>query len=102
MKKKMQMVAAGICYLLGIAASLYVGGWLMIACPIRVLYRAYLAQAITIRLLVGCIVKILLSTTMSGLVWCMGYIGYNYFKGTEDPEWETETEEIEEKKDKRE
>jgi hypothetical protein len=34
-----------------------------------------------------CGVKILLSTTFAGLVWCIGYIGCNYFKGEEDPDW---------------
>ena len=24
---------------------------------------------------------------IAGLVWCIGYIGYNHFKGTEDPDW---------------
>ena len=23
----------------------------------------------------------------AGLVWCIGYIGYNFFKGDEDPDW---------------
>ena len=27
-------------------------------------------------------------TTLAGLIWCIGYIGYNHFKGTEDPDWE--------------
>ena len=34
------------------------------------------------------IIKIAFSTTFGGLVWCIGYIGYNHFKGTEDPDWE--------------
>ena len=34
------------------------------------------------------VVKILFSTTLTGLIWCIGYIGYNHFKGTEDPDWD--------------
>ena len=26
---------------------------------------------------------------MAGLIWCIGYIAYNHFKGTQDPDWET-------------
>ena len=22
-------------------------------------------------------------------MWCIGYIGYNFFRGTEDPDWNT-------------
>jgi hypothetical protein len=30
----------------------------------------------------------MLSTTFAGLVWCIGYIGYNYFGAQDDPDWE--------------
>ena len=47
------------------------------------------------------IVKILFSTTMAGLIWCIGYIAYNHFKGTQDPDWETmEKEYMAEKEEK--
>ena len=22
------------------------------------------------------------------MIWCIGYIAYNHFKGTQDPDWE--------------
>ena len=33
-------------------------------------------------------VKMIVSTTVAGLIWCIGYIAYNHFKGTEDPDWD--------------
>ena len=43
---------------------------------------------LTLSLIIACAIKILFSTTLAGLIWCIGYIGYNHFKGTEDPDWE--------------
>ena len=70
MKKKCDKLLGILCYALGILAALYVGGWLMLIKPIHVI-----------------IIKIAFSTTFAGLVWCIGYIGYNFFKGNEDPDW---------------
>jgi hypothetical protein len=39
------------------------------------------------------VIKILFSTTITGLIWCLGYIAYNYFKGNEDPDWDAIEEE---------
>lgn len=70
MKKKCDKLLGILCYALGILAALYVGGYLMLIKPIHVI-----------------IIKIAFSTTFAGLVWCIGYIGYNFFKGDEDPDW---------------
>ena len=70
MKKKCDKLLGILCYALGILAALYVGGWLMLIKPIH-----------------KSIIKIAFSTTFAGLVWCIGYIGYNFFKGNEDPDW---------------
>ena len=87
MKKKWSMVLGVICYTLGIFCSIYVGGWLMLIKPIRGLLLAYTMKTLTFRFLVTSIIKIAFSTTFGGLVWCIGYIGYNFFRGTEDPDW---------------
>lgn len=71
MKKKCDKLLGILCYALGILAALYVGGYLMLTLP----------------LLLKSIIKIAFSTTFAGLVWCIGYIGYNFFKGDEDPDW---------------
>lgn len=88
MKKHMKMILGLICYGLGIIFALYVGLWQMICRPLAGLYYAFAAGEITLAMILACAVKILFSTTFAGLIWCIGYIGYNYFKGTEDPDWE--------------
>lgn len=88
MRKKFQMLAALICYILGVVGAFYVGGWLMLVQPLQTLYISFVNRTLTLPLILVCGIKILLSATMAGLVWCIGYIGCNHFKGTEDPDWE--------------
>jgi hypothetical protein len=88
MGKIVQMLLGGACYVLGLAAAIYIGGVLMLLEPIEVLYHAYCIGTLTLMLVVVNGIKILLSTTIGGFVWCLGYIGYNHFKGTEDPDWD--------------
>lgn len=84
MKKLTSKIMGRICYTLGVLASLYVGGWLMLILPIEEIVNAIKEDTVTIPLLVKNIITILFSTTVSGFVWCIGYFGYNYFKGTEE------------------
>jgi hypothetical protein len=88
MRKRVQMMLGGACYVLGLVAAIYIGGVLMLLEPIGVLYHAYSIGALTVTVVVVNGIKILLSTTIGGFVWCIGYIGYNHFKGTEDPDWD--------------
>lgn len=87
MKKKVSQILGVLCYALGIFFALYVGGWLMLIKPIHMLMDAFANNSLTLSLLLKSIIKIAFSTTFAGLVWCIGYIGYNHFKGTEDPDW---------------
>lgn len=87
MKKKWSMILGVICYALGIFCSIYVGGWLMLIKPIQGLLTAYTMKTLTFTFLLKSIVKIAFSSTFGGLVWCIGYIGYNFFRGTDDPDW---------------
>ena len=87
MKKKCDRLLGILCYALGILAALYVGGWLMLIKPIHVIIIAFGNDMLTLPLLLKSIIKIAFSTTFAGLVWCIGYIGYNFFKGNEDPDW---------------
>lgn len=84
MKKRWKIILAAACYILGVFASIYIGGWLMLVKPVRLLMHSYGMGTLSVRLLAVCILKITLSTTVAGLVWCVGYIGCNYFRGTED------------------
>ena len=88
MKKRVSTILAVTCYVLGVVASLYVGCWKMIYLPLRDLYEAFGTGAFRFSLVVSCGIKLLLSTTLAGSVWCVGYIGYNYFIGTDDPDWD--------------
>jgi hypothetical protein len=87
MKKKMNQWLALLCNVFGTIAAVYVGGWLMFLCPLHMLYMSFHNGTLTLAMVFLCGVKILLSTTFAGLVWCIGYIGCNYFKGEEDPDW---------------
>lgn len=88
MKKKWNLLLGIICYTLGVFLTIYIGGWVMLIQPIRLLLTAFSAKALTFRMLVNCIIKIALSTTVGGFLWCLGYTGFNYFRGTEEPDWE--------------
>lgn len=88
MKKNWSRMLGVICYALGVFCALYVGGYLMLIKPIRVLVNAFSQGTLTFSLLIYNIIIIALSTTFAGFVWCIGYIGYNFFKGNDDPDWE--------------
>lgn len=89
MKKKCDRILSLVCYALGIFAAIYIGAYLMLLQPVQSLWTAFYQGGLTLSLVFASVVKIGLSTTCAGFVWCLGYIGYNYFKGTEDPDWET-------------
>lgn len=88
MKKQVNAVLGLICYASGVILGVYVGLWQMICRPLCELYYAFSAGELTLALIIACAIKILFSTTLAGLIWCIGYIGYNHFKGTEDPDWD--------------
>lgn len=84
MNRKMKILLAVLCYLCGALAAVYIGGWIMLLKPLRLLVSSYQTGALGISVLLHCVIKIALSTTVGGLVWCIGYMGCNYFRGTED------------------
>ena len=88
MKKKWNLLLGIICYALGVFLTIYIGGWVMLIQPVHLLLTAFSAKTLTFMMLVNCIIKIALSTTVGGFLWCLGYIGFNYFRGTEEPDWE--------------
>ncbi len=88
MKKRVQQLLGSTCYVLGLLAAIYVGGVIMLLHPIEALYAAYVTGTLTVHMVLINVIIMLLSATIAGLVWCIGYIGYNYFKGTEDPDWD--------------
>mgnify|MGYP006370815551 CR=1 FL=1 len=93
MKKHISMMCAIICYAIGVIASVYFGLWKMLFLPIHTLAISFRTGGMTFPSVASCGVKILLSTTMAGLIWCIGYMAYNHFKGTEDPDFKAMEEE---------
>lgn len=93
MKRKLSRIMAILCYGMGIFLSVYVGGWIMLIRPLCLLISVISQGQCTFGIFASCAVKILLSATMSGLLWCVGYIGFNHFKGKEEPDWEALEEE---------
>ncbi len=89
MKKHINALLGFVCYTIGVIAAAYYGLWKMLVLPLHTLAVSFLAGDLNVTLLAVCVVKILFSTTMAGLIWCIGYIAYNHFKGTQDPDWET-------------
>lgn len=88
MKKQVNKMIGFVCYIIGVVCSVYFGLWKMLLIPLRMLYVAAVNGELSATLVIACAIKILFSTTMTGLIWCIGYIAYNHFKGAEDPDWE--------------
>lgn len=93
MKKRICITIGLCCYLAGIIGAAYYGIWKMLCIPVHMLVVSLMSGELTFTLVLVCAVKILFSTTLTGLIWCMGYIAYNYFRGNEDPDWESLMEE---------
>lgn len=89
MKRRICMVIGFSCYMTGVICAAYYGLWKMLCIPLHQLFAACIAGELTLTLVLACGIKILFSTTLTGFIWCLGYIGYNYFKGDEDPDWES-------------
>lgn len=87
MKKLISAGLALFCYALGIIFGFYFGIWKMLCLPLAGLYMALVSGELTIMMVVISLIQVLFSTTLAGLIWCVGYIGFNYFRGTEDPDW---------------
>lgn len=101
MKKKWGSIIGVFCNTVGVFCALYVGGYLMLIKPIHTLMNAFSSGTLTFTMLIWNIVIIALSTTFAGFVWCIGYILYNFFKGTDDPDWEAIEQKWKEKKAKK-
>lgn len=82
------MFLGHLCYALGILAALYVGGVMMVLHPVEQLYHAFMSGSLTVHIVLLDALRIFFSATVAGLVWCIGYMGYNFFKGKEDPDWD--------------
>lgn len=88
MKRRLSKPIGLCCYLAGVICAAYYGIWKMLCIPVHTLIVAGFSGQLTLALVMACGVKILFSTTLTGFIWCLGYIAYNHFKGDEDPDWD--------------
>lgn len=80
MKITWKTTAAVLCYLLGIVGWCYVGGYMILAKPVKGLVVAYLAGKLSIWKIVIAIVQGFVYLSLAGGVWCVGYMLSNYIK----------------------
>ena len=86
MSRNIKFFLAVVVYLIGLAASIYVGGWVMLIQPIRGTITAYTLGTLTLRQLVINVIKCISSLTVAGLIWCIGYIASNHVYDSRDEE----------------
>ncbi len=84
MSRNVRIVLAMAIYFTGFAASIYIGGWVMLLKPVRSTLSAYALGTLTLPQLVIAIVKCVSSLTVAGLVWCLGYIASNRIYDSRD------------------
>lgn len=63
-----------ICNLLGSLIALYVGGWMMLVHMVWITYIAFTIGKLTVLRLFLTVVCALLSTTVAGGIWSLGYM----------------------------
>ena len=84
MNRNIRMLLAMIIYLTGFAVAIYVGGWVMIIKPVKYTISAYALGTLTLSQLVVSVMKCISSLTVTGLIWCLGYIASNHIYDSRD------------------
>lgn len=80
MKKNVRKIIAVLLGLLGTILAIYIGGYWLFIRPVRYLYVGFLAGTLTKKSLIICIIKILLSSTAGGGIWCAFDIFAGHFR----------------------
>lgn len=88
MKRRLSIIIGFCCYIVGVICSAYYGIWKMLCIPVHVLAAAFFSGQLSLTLVMACAAKMMFSTTLTGFIWCLGYIAYNHFRGDEDPDWD--------------
>ncbi len=84
MSRNIKIFLAAAVYFIGLAAAIYVGGWIMIIKPIKGTITAYTLGTLTIPQLFITVIKCICSLTVAGLIWCIGYIASNHVYDSRD------------------
>lgn len=78
MNRHVRMILAFAIYATGFAASVYVGGWVLLIKPVKGALAARALGTLTLGQLAVALLKCISSLTVAGLIWCMGYIASNH------------------------
>lgn len=84
MNRNMRIILAVLVYGIGLVASVYVGGWVMIIKPVKGAIVAHAMGTLTFYQLVITILKCICSTTVAGFIWILGYIASNHVFDSRD------------------
>lgn len=79
MKLSWKMLAALLCYALGMIGWCYVGGWMILTKPVKGLILAHVAGNLSLWKLIIAFVQGFVYLSLAGAVWCVGYILGNHF-----------------------
>ncbi len=71
MKKGIKKVLSWFFYIMGWVVGIFVGGFLLFIQPVYQLITSLIAGNLTIMMLVICIVKIFVASTVGGAIWCV-------------------------------
>ncbi|MDE6904311.1 MAG: hypothetical protein K2P76_05165 [Lachnospiraceae bacterium] len=78
MNRNIRLFLAVVVYAIGLLASIYIGGWVMIIKPVKGAIAAHALGTLTFYQLVVTVVKCFCSTTVAGFIWVLGYIASNH------------------------
>ncbi|MCM1256592.1 MAG: hypothetical protein NC307_01925 [Roseburia sp.] len=84
MNRNMRIILAFLVYGIGLLASIYVGGWVMIIKPVKGAIAAHAMGTLTFYQLAVTILKCFCSTTVAGFIWILGYIASNHVFDSRD------------------
>lgn len=80
MRFSWKTAAAMICSFLGLMGWCYVGGYMILTKPLKDLVLSFAAGDFSFVKILAALVQAFLYLSLAGAVWCIGYMGSDYFK----------------------
>lgn len=77
MSRNIRIILSFCVYGIGLAAAIYIGGWMMIVKPVKGAIAAHFLGTLTIGQIISTLTKLICSATVAGFIWCLGYIASN-------------------------
>lgn len=87
MEKNFRIILSIIVYFFFFAVAIYIGGWVMLISPIKKLIVSYTMGKLNPRQLVFTILKCACSLTVTGFIWCLGYMASNSIYDSRDEKY---------------